>query len=257
MTMYSPTNPVQAPENPKGKTVQQIDEALRDFVLQDTAHLRREAENVTRGGLRPENAAQVVTDACLLVQQVACVSLDQLDDVIVDLRNLRDFLHREGVRVQREISGFLQLNQAAIGSTKFITDNIRQWKEGARGASPHSETELAGIAASSLPPPPLSSRFPPRSVSRAELSRAGAGRRRRRGLPRCQAGPGVLGKRLARYGRFHRDHPGTARAGWMEQETHLLGPCRKLPTMTRPRLDVFSCPGRSTSALFVSTCPCS
>jgi hypothetical protein len=76
--------------------------------------------------------------------------------VIVDLRNLRDFLHREGVRVQREISGFLQLNQAAIGSTKLITDNIRQWKEGARGASPHSETESAGIAASKLLPPPLS-----------------------------------------------------------------------------------------------------
>jgi hypothetical protein len=156
MTIYSRTNPVQAPENPKGKTVQQIDEALRDFVLQDTAHLRREAEDVTRGGLRPEDAAQVVTDVYSLVQQVAGVSLDQLDDVIVDLRNLRDFLHCEGVRVQREISGFLQLNQAAIGSTKLITDNVRQWKEGARGASPHSETESARIAASSLPPPPLS-----------------------------------------------------------------------------------------------------
>jgi hypothetical protein len=152
MTIHSRSNPVQALENPKGKTVQQIDEALRDFVLQDTAHLRREAEDVTRGGLRPENAAQVVTDVYTLVQQVAGVSLDQLDDVIVDLRNLRDFLHREGVRVQWEISGFLQLNQAAIGSTKFITDNIKQWKEGARGASPHSETS-AGIAASSLPPP--------------------------------------------------------------------------------------------------------
>jgi hypothetical protein len=153
MTIHSRTNPVQAPENQKGKTVQQIDEALRDFVLQDTTHLRREAEDVTGGGLRPENAAQVVTDVCSLVQQVAGISLDQLDDVIVDLRNLRDFLHREGVRVQREISGFLQLNEAAIGSTKFIADNVRQWKEGARGPSPHSETVSAGIAASSLPPP--------------------------------------------------------------------------------------------------------
>jgi hypothetical protein len=50
MTIYSRINPVQAPENPKGKTVQQIDEALRDFVLQDTGHLRREVEDVTRGG---------------------------------------------------------------------------------------------------------------------------------------------------------------------------------------------------------------
>jgi hypothetical protein len=157
MTIYSRTKPVQAPENPnKGKTVQQIDEALRDFVLQDTAHLRRDEEDVSRGGLRPENAAQVVTDVYTLVQQVAGVSLDELDDVIVDLRNLRDFLHREGVRVQREISGFLQLNEAAIGSTKFITDKIRQWKEGARGAGPHSETQSAGIAASNPLPPPLS-----------------------------------------------------------------------------------------------------
>jgi hypothetical protein len=103
---------------------------------------------VTR--VRPENAAQ--TDVYSLVEQVAGISLDQLDDLIVDLR-IRDLLHREGVRVQREISGFLQLNKAAIGSTKLITDNIRQWKEGARAASPHSETESAGIAASSLPPP--------------------------------------------------------------------------------------------------------
>jgi hypothetical protein len=180
MTMYSRTNPVQAPENLKGKTVQQIDEALRDFVLQDTAHLRREAEDVTWGGLRPENAAQVVTDACSLVQQVAGVCLDQLDDVIVDLRNLRDFLHREGVRVQREISGFLQLNQAANGSTKFITHNIRQWKEEARGASPHSETESAGIAASLLLPSPKG----PRPISEPGRTIEGGG-----GPPATPPGP--------------------------------------------------------------------
>src|SRR5450755_3805613 len=65
MTMqkiYSRTNPVEASENPKGKTVPQIDEALRDFAIQDTAHLRREAENVTRSNLRPESATEVVTD---------------------------------------------------------------------------------------------------------------------------------------------------------------------------------------------------
>ena len=48
--IYSRTNPVHASENPSGKTVAQVDEALRDFVLQDTAHLRREAE--TELGIR-------------------------------------------------------------------------------------------------------------------------------------------------------------------------------------------------------------
>jgi hypothetical protein len=149
---YPRTNPAPfgASENSNVIPAPQIEEALRESVRQNAAHIRNE----------PENTSQVVTDVNSLVQRVADVSLDQLDDVIVDLRNLRDFLHREGTRVQREISGFLQLNQAAICSTKLITDNIRLWKEGARGASPHSETEPAGIAASSLPPP-LSRRFSP------------------------------------------------------------------------------------------------
>jgi hypothetical protein len=145
--MYPRTNPIEASEKPKGQTFSQIDEALRDFALQDTAHLRREAESVTRVNLRPESAAQVVADVNSLVQQVAGVSLDQLDDVIIDLRNLRDFLHSEGERVQREISGFLQLNQAAIGSTKVITDNIRNWKEATRGAGHRSEAEPVSVAA--------------------------------------------------------------------------------------------------------------
>jgi hypothetical protein len=143
--MYPRTNPapVGASENSNVIPAPQIEEALRESVRQNAAHIRHE----------PENISQVVTDVNSLVQRVSDVSLDQLDDVIADLRYLRDFLHREGVRVQREISGFLQLNQGAIGSTKLITDNIRPWKEGARGASPHSETESAGIAGSSLPPP--------------------------------------------------------------------------------------------------------
>src|SRR5271170_3075060 len=42
---YSPTNP-----GPAAMTVAQIDQALRDFVLQDTTHLRRDAETATQGG---------------------------------------------------------------------------------------------------------------------------------------------------------------------------------------------------------------
>jgi hypothetical protein len=152
--IYSRTNPVQASENPNGKTVAQVDEALRDFVLQDTAHLRREAETASHGALRrePESATQVVSEVNSLVQRVAGVSLDELDDVIVDLRQLRDFLHSEGERIQREISGFLQLNQVAIGSTKLMVDSIGQWKTAAAALRPgkgRAETERSDVTASS------------------------------------------------------------------------------------------------------------
>jgi hypothetical protein len=151
--IYSRTNPVQAPENPNGKTIPKVDEALRDFVLQDTAHLRREAETASQGVLRrePENATQVVSEVNLLVQRVAGVSLDELDDAIVDLRQLRDFLHCEGERIQREIAGYLQLNQIAMGSTKSIVDSIGQWKGAAaalRVGKGRAQAERSDIAAS-------------------------------------------------------------------------------------------------------------
>ena len=72
--------PFGASENSNVIPAPQIEEALRESVRQNAAHIRHE----------PENTSQVVTDVNSLVQQVAGVSLDQLDDVIVDLRNLRD-----------------------------------------------------------------------------------------------------------------------------------------------------------------------
>jgi hypothetical protein len=123
---------------------QQIEEALRESVLQNAAQIRHE----------PENTSQVVTDVNSFVQRVAGVSLDQLDDAIVDLRQLRDFLHSEGERIQREISGYLQLNHLAIDSTKSIVDNIVQWKKAAHSTSRASER--ADFVGSTIPAPPSS-----------------------------------------------------------------------------------------------------
>jgi hypothetical protein len=157
--IYSRTNPIQASENPNGKAVAQVDEALRDFVLQDTAHLRREAETASQGASRrePESATEVVAEVNSLVQRVAGVSLDELDDAIVDLRQLRDFLYSEGERIQREISGYLQLNQVAMGSTKSIVDSIGQWKAAAVALRPgkgRAQAERSDITASPSVAPP-------------------------------------------------------------------------------------------------------
>jgi hypothetical protein len=125
--MYSRTNPapVVASENSNVIPAPQIEEALRESVRQNAGHIRDE----------PENNSQFVMDVNSLIQRVAGVSLDQLDDVIVDLRQLRDFLHSEGERIQREISGYLQLNHIAIGSTKSIVDNVVQWKKAAHSTA--------------------------------------------------------------------------------------------------------------------------
>jgi hypothetical protein len=133
--MYPRTNiaPFEVSENSNVIPAPQIEEALCEYIRQEAAHIRHE----------PKNASQVVTDVNSLVQRVAGVSLDQLDDAIVDLRHLRDFLHSEGERIQREISGHLQLNHIAMDSTKSIVDNIVQWKKAAHSAARAPERAIS------------------------------------------------------------------------------------------------------------------
>jgi hypothetical protein len=157
MTMqkiYPRSNVVQASEkNEKSPT--EIDRQLRDFVLQDTARLRSEAETAPKPVLRlePEGVTEVIQEINSLVQQVAGITVDQVDDVIADFRDLRDFLHSEGERVRQEISGYLQLSRTAAGTTKIIVDNIAELKKVAVDATPPTgrilaRTEKADVTAS-------------------------------------------------------------------------------------------------------------
>jgi len=155
--MDSRINPVQASETPCAMTVAQIDQALRDFVLQDTAHLRRDEETASQSTSRREpEAPQMVSE---FVRQMAGASLIKLDETIVDLSQLRDFLHAEGERIKREISGYLQFNQVAMDSTKLVVDNIAQCRAAA-AATAHrlekgrAESERSVTTASPSQAPP-------------------------------------------------------------------------------------------------------
>jgi hypothetical protein len=138
--VYPRTNPAPLSENSNVIPAQQIEEALRESVRQNAAHIRHE----------PESTSQIITDVNSFVERVAGVSLGQLDDAIVDLRHLRDFLHSEGERIQREISGYIQLNHIAIDSTKSIVDNIVQWKKATHSTS--RAPERNDFVGSTFPP---------------------------------------------------------------------------------------------------------
>ena len=78
-------------------------------------------------------AEATVNSVNSLIQRVAGTSLAEIEKLISELESLRDLLHAEGQRVQREISGYAQLSQAAMKSTRMIADNVNQWKRAADG----------------------------------------------------------------------------------------------------------------------------
>ena len=114
--------------------VSEVEAGIRDFVRNDIAYLRRPtpATENTDAPLEP-NAEATVNNVNSLIQRVAGTSLAEIEKLISELESLRDLLHAEGQRVQREISGYAQLSQAAMKSTRMIADNVAQWKRTADG----------------------------------------------------------------------------------------------------------------------------
>jgi hypothetical protein len=110
--------------------VSEVEAGIRDFVRNDIAYLRRPAAGEPAVDATAE---ATVSNVNSLIQRVAGTSLAEIENLVGELESLRDLLHSEGQRVQREISGYAQLSQAAMKSTRMIADNVAQWKRAADG----------------------------------------------------------------------------------------------------------------------------
>jgi hypothetical protein len=113
--------------------VSEVEEGIREFVRNDIAYLRRPAAAGTPEATLDSGAEATVNNVNSLIHRVAGTSVSEIDKLISELEALREMLHAEGQRVQREISGYAQLSQAAMKSTRMIADNVQQWKRAADG----------------------------------------------------------------------------------------------------------------------------
>jgi hypothetical protein len=105
--------------------VSEVEAGIREFVRNDIAYLRRPGIVTLNDAAEHESA---VTNVNSLIQRVAGASLGEIENLINELERLRDMLHAEGQRVQREIAGYAQLSHAAMKSTRIIAENMAQWK---------------------------------------------------------------------------------------------------------------------------------
>jgi hypothetical protein len=113
--------------------VSEVEAGIRDFVRNDVAYLRRPAQGMLSSADAESSSEATVNNVNSLIQRVAGTSLSEIENLISELESLRELLHAEGQRVQREISGYAQLSQAAMRSTRMISDSVAQWKVAADG----------------------------------------------------------------------------------------------------------------------------
>ena len=73
-------------------------------------------------------ADTIVSRASSVMERVAATSISEVDALIKELEQLRDFLRQESGRIQREIEGYARLSEEATKSTKIIAESVGQWK---------------------------------------------------------------------------------------------------------------------------------
>jgi cell division septum initiation protein DivIVA len=116
MTTIKPTKAVENDQQPRDSGVEG---EIREFVRRDGQALRR----------APENDSELVAhNIGTLLQRVAGTSVQEVDRLIGELQQLRELLHQEGARVQREITEYAHLSQSAMQSTKIIAESLSHWK---------------------------------------------------------------------------------------------------------------------------------
>jgi hypothetical protein len=93
---------------------------IREFVRKDVGSLRRP----------PDSGSEMfVNNLNSIVQRVAGTSVQEIDNLIEQLERLRDHLHNEGQRVQREVMAYAQMSHAAMRSTQIIAESMAHFKQ--------------------------------------------------------------------------------------------------------------------------------
>ena len=109
-------------QEPRSEVNGNISDNISDIIHRAEAHLRRRSES---------NAPDRPTQLNSIIQQVSGASVAELDRLISELQSLREYLLKEGQRIQRELLEYTRLNQGALESTRIIRETLINMKTGA------------------------------------------------------------------------------------------------------------------------------
>ena len=118
MTVVKAEQPAEAEQAAATAAVEQVEGEIRAFVRRDVSVFRR----------RQQESGEAVGSVNSVIERVSGATVTEIERVMAELAQVRDMLRNEGQRVQREITGYASLSQAAMTSMKIIGDSLVQWK---------------------------------------------------------------------------------------------------------------------------------
>jgi hypothetical protein len=88
--------------------------------------VRRDSPSLRQGGGESEVAANNLST---LLRRVSANSTREIDNLITELRTLREKLQADGSRVERDIVEYASLSQSVVQLTKIIAEGVTHVKK--------------------------------------------------------------------------------------------------------------------------------
>ena len=108
------------------------------WALQALDIIESETRDLVPAGAPSPPKSETDVEIAPLVQQVGATSIAEIEKMIGELQEAKDFLQSEGERVQRETEQYTTLTQMASASVKIISDTVAKWREAGHPLRNHS-----------------------------------------------------------------------------------------------------------------------
>jgi hypothetical protein len=115
------------------------------WALEALAAVESQTRHLVHAEAPSTPTAETDVEIAPLVQKVGATSIEEIEKLIGELQEAKDFLQSEGERVRREATNYTNLTQMASASVKIISDTVAGWREAGhplRNQSRSSQSEV-------------------------------------------------------------------------------------------------------------------
>ena len=92
---------------------------------------------------KPDTQPETDTEIAPIIQKLGATSIADIDNLVSELQEARDYLQSEGERIQAETVRYISLTGAASASVKIIFDALRAWRTADHSA--HNQSQASAL----------------------------------------------------------------------------------------------------------------
>jgi hypothetical protein len=97
--------------------------------LQTLAAIESETRQLILAEAPSTRSTETDAEIAPLIEKIGTTSIGEIEKLIDELQEAKNFLQSEGERIQRETARYTNLAQTASASVEIIFDTVRGWRE--------------------------------------------------------------------------------------------------------------------------------